>query len=361
MRRVALASLVLTTLAGLPLEAQSKVDDLDLSKAVNDTAHVKPGGYRLWLVNKAPAAVYNLIWSRGNVLIEPIPFAMAMNATGCDDVKAKIKALREEKDETKVKNHTKAIGDAIAKVPAESPCKAEVEQAAKEVTAATVDSVDFGIAAGEWATISISKMDENKAIKRWERRYTTGPKGEWRASYGYAFPFLRRVHNWNRWVKDNAKHYSEEIDSATYLVVNKPANRSFDALPSILFAYSRLIDARVRLGWTGGIGTDINKPQMMTGPSLIIWSNLQLAAGVVFREEDVPSGRYSVGDTLSENLDSDNLQEKAMRLRPFVSITLRFDKNPFKSDKKEEEAKKEESSKPEEKKAEEKPPASPNQ
>ena len=86
------------------------------------------------------------------------------------------------------------------------------------------------------------------------------------------------------------------------------------------------------MGWTAGLGTDFNKAQVLTGLSFTIYSNLQIAAGAAFREEKVPTGLHAIGDTVKMNLTEAQLQVDAFRVRPFLSISLRFDRNPFKKD-----------------------------
>lgn len=71
---------------------------------------------------------------------------------------------------------------------------------------------------------------------------------------------------------------------------------------------------------------------MLLGLGGTYYSNLVLAIGFAARQEKVLIGQYGVGDTVRTNLTQEQLLRDEFRVRPFVSVTLRFDKNPFKSD-----------------------------
>ena len=307
---------------------------LDLGSArANDTVTLKPGRYQFRITSLAPAHTYVIVISEGREVIRPISLDAAMGVGRCNRLKAEKDSLGNEKKESEIPKRLTAAAAALRAESGDTACALLVQDVDSLVAATdTVVPDTYDLGPGDYVIVDVSRIEDGKATQRWQRRFTTGAPGAWRATYGYGFPFFSRIHKWNRLVGEGQQFHLKQVAESTFIVNAQQRTRSFDALPTIMFNYAPAAERAVQVGWTAGIGTDINKAQVLTGPSVVLWSNLQLAAGVAFREEKVPIGKYKVGDTLTTNLDEKQLQDDAFRARPFVSVTLRFDKNPFKKE-----------------------------
>ncbi len=65
------------------------------------------------------------------------------------------------------------------------------------------------------------------------------------------------------------------------------------------------------------------------GVSAIIGENVALGTGIMFTQKYVLNGIYKEGDIIKTNLTYEQLHEKKCGPEIYFTIGLRFDKNPF--------------------------------
>ena len=326
--------IVLLGLLGWPLVASAQQTlTFDLASAAeHDTATLLPGRYQVSVISLAPKYDYTIAVSHGIEPIAAIPFAAAQGVAQCPNVIAATKALNDATKETEVPDLVKRVNDAIAQ---DAACT-DTASARTTVRSTRRDLSDvYTLSAGEYIVVDVARIESGKATKRWTRRYTTGPRGEWRVTYGYAFPAMIRISG-GHFNSDGQTYFAKQVGDtgSRYVVTAARRTQGFDAVPTIMFSYAPS-DER---DWTwnkvaAGLGTDfLTTPSMFVGTGVTYASNLTLSIGVSARREPVLRGQYTVGDTVRSNLTPDQLQENAFRLRPYFSATIRFDKNPFKKD-----------------------------
>ena len=71
---------------------------------------------------------------------------------------------------------------------------------------------------------------------------------------------------------------------------------------------------------------------MFGGVSLSYNQNISVIGGVAVSGRQRSISRYTPGQEVGENLNDDQLHELDYRVAPFVAVTVRFDRNPFKKD-----------------------------
>lgn len=327
---------VLLIFLGSPLPAiAQEIRTLDLATAAqHDTVRVKPGRYQFSVTSLVPKYDYVIAISQGVETVPPISTVVSM-AVVCPQLSAVNSALDKATKEGDIPNLVKQGEDALRAERSKDECK-EHASTANQLLARTERTVDdvFTLAAGDYVILDVARIENKTATRRWQRRYTTGAPGEWRVMYGYVFPAFVRFSR-GRVVKEGQRHFSKRIGDtgSLYRVTAEQRTRQFDAVPAVMFAYQPADEGSwTHHLFTAGLGVDLTKPVVFLGTGFTYRSNLLLAIGAAFRQEEVLNGQYKVGDTIRTNLTADQLQRDEFRLRPFVSVTLRFDKNPFKKE-----------------------------
>ncbi|HTF02936.1 MAG TPA: hypothetical protein VK826_02890 [Bacteroidia bacterium] len=84
-----------------------------------------------------------------------------------------------------------------------------------------------------------------------------------------------------------------------------------------------------KIGFAGGLGLNLIRPQFMAAPSLIIGKNLSFQAGVCVMQKETLRGEYYEGQVLTEHLDFENLHRKIYYPEWFFSVAFRFDRVVF--------------------------------
>jgi len=309
--------------------------------AASDTVTVKPGRYQFSVTSLVPKHGYVVAISQGVEEIGPIHFlapgaGAPLPRPSCQGLIKATSALGAATEEPEIAGLIQQVEAAIESLPNPSECQPQIDEAAR-VKAKTkrIDKDVYNLAAGDYVIVDVSRIEGGIAKPRWKRRYTTGAVGAWRVTYGYAFPALWRFSGGDtHLIREGRQFFARQVGDtgSVYVIDQQRRTRQFDAVPTVMFSFAPQHEGRFTRSWVGGLAADITKPVVFFGPSITYRSNLQLAGGAAFREEKVPIARYSIGDTVRTNLTTEQLQQDEFRLRPFVSITLRFDKNPFKKE-----------------------------
>jgi len=304
------------------------------SAALNDTVHLDPGRYEIVVVNTIPRfrSQYVVSSSRGTEIMGPITRSVADTVAAirgaCPSTHLS-EALAQAQTESDI-----AIAVAVARAASDASGVTEECRQATNVQIATtvIRAGTYDLSRGQYVLIDVKRIGEAASVQRhWVRRFTTGPQGAWRATYGYTFPALMRLSK-SRLVQDGHRFVTKQVAEGKYLIAEDRPARQFDALPAVMFTYMPADEREYVHGWTGGLAVDITKPVLFLGYGATWRSNLHVSIGAAFREESVEIGQYSIGDTVATNLTAEQLGENAFRARPYLSVTLRFDKNPFKKE-----------------------------
>ena len=154
--------------------------------------------------------------------------------------------------------------------------------------------------------------------------YETKRRGEWRTTFGFNF-----IYKFNQ-----DTYFSKSNDDGTYSITEGRNRDKFDFHPTLMFTWlsNKHLDKKMNwnFGLSGGLGYDFDESlAVFVGPSFIYNENITFTCGVAFHNQNRLTSNYNEGDVISENLTFDQLHTEYIRVNPFVSISLRLDRNPF--------------------------------
>jgi hypothetical protein len=333
-----------------PAQPGTLVVDLALDKEV-DTAHVVPGRYVVVIKNRAPKYSYTVSVSVGTEAIAPLQDVLSKkggllqmsslcSATGAVD-KA-VTALQDAEEEKAVPDRVFALESEMAKGELTDGCPSDPKFRGLVRAATTLidstrlvypDSRDptvYDVAAGQYVRVSVTRQSGKPGSgPTWTKTFTTGAPGEWRATFGFAFPVLSGIAD-DGLFGDQRSYFAKDIGDGKFLVAPERTPRRFAIVPTVMFSYKPAHDEPRWLGgWTAGVGTDLENPVVLAGYGRTYFSNLHFSIGALMRQEDRLLGKYRSGDTLTSALSTEQLHDKDWRLRPYFSVTFRFADNPF--------------------------------
>jgi len=164
---------------------------------------------------------------------------------------------------------------------------------------------------------------EGEKTKKWIYILETPKKGEW--NVGYGFTFITQMFS------EEGRYFLSQKDS-TFIIKESNSKKILEFVPTIIFSYTptKWANNTWSTSLIGGIGFDFEKPVVLFGGSLSYNQNLSLSIGVAAHEQNQLNGRYENEQVLKELISDDQLYESLYRINPFISVTFRFDRNPFK-------------------------------
>ena len=157
------------------------------------------------------------------------------------------------------------------------------------------------------------------------------PRGKWLTYYGLCF-----VSKYPR--KHDLYFLRESNDDSQegYLLVaeKKPKLLDLEYIPTVFFTWMpfKRMSKSHSLGFSGGLGIDLQSPVVFAGCSLVINYNIGLNFGVVFHKQYQLKPQY-YSDTETMMVDSllsfEDLHRSVYRPSVSIGISFRFDSNPF--------------------------------
>lgn len=127
----------------------------------------------------------------------------------------------------------------------------------------------------------------------------------------------------------NRNKFISQTDSGLQKVTEVQSNKTMELMPTVMFNFMDYQNT-FSYGFTGGLGINFEEIAVFVGPSIGIGQNIILTAGVSVHKQTVPNANYFVGQTIDSSVTNDNLNESQYRVNPFIGISFRLDKNPFK-------------------------------
>jgi len=173
--------------------------------------------------------------------------------------------------------------------------------------------------------LKITVKRTNKAGKEleWVRIYKTPERGKWLTSY--SFNFITQIASKER------LFFAKSIGMDSFQITGESNRKLMHFVPGITFTWLSAAGFKrdVGVGVSGGVGFDLENPVVFVGASFIWNQNLSLTIGAAAHQVKDLHGKYNEGDIIRENLSPDQLMIEPYRVNPFISLSLRFDKNPF--------------------------------
>lgn len=129
---------------------------------------------------------------------------------------------------------------------------------------------------------------------------------------------------------NRSKFISQKADDGNNKVNKVNDQKHIELMPAIMFTFINNHE-NISPGFTGGLGVNFEEISVFLGPSLGIGQNIILTGGVAVHKQMRPSSNYFIGQTIDSSVTNDNLNESQYRINPFIGISFRLDKNPFKN------------------------------
>lgn len=179
------------------------------------------------------------------------------------------------------------------------------------------------------------------SVMTWVKTFKTPSKTPWHILYGFTF-----VPNW----MNPVPHYYCDGDSGAYRItrLHNQSNYFFKNIsPTLMIGWTPMnkysfhdhwgrafwSNNFYQVGFTAGLSmnfaSESGSISALVAPSLVFSDNVSLSFGACFTQKQVLKGQYQEGDVVKENLDFDQLHEKQYMGEWFISLAIRFEKNPF--------------------------------
>ncbi len=311
-----------------------------LDGPTKDSVKVPAGSYALRIVNRVPSKSYSVQVSLEAIEIPPISNVRSQevsDASPCLLLAKATESLRTAKDERGVALAISALKP-LNEAPPNTACVKE-----KEAARALIDSTEYlhklgtstaiyMLSPGTLLRVIVTRAGEpGGPDARWERVFTPGPAGEWRATFGYAAVVTNGWSN-SDWLPPISGYSTRDLGSGKFQIMADRRPKAFDLAPLVLFSFHRaaLAGASSQWGWTAGLGPDLTSPTLFLGYGLTYWSNLHLSLGLTLRQEPRLLGRYQAGDTVTTTLTTEQLTGNVWQPRPFLGVSFRFAESIFK-------------------------------
>lgn len=332
-------------LAG-PARSQTENYVIDVARTSGDTIRtgLEPGAsLQVQLANAVPGQGYNIQIKRTQNA--PAPFALAGFAPApasaaaagrCANLDGLMTALSAKKTEKGISEVMAKIDIEVAKATTTNDplCTADeakdLQRKATDLTTRLVGQA-MKLRTNETISIEVSRLDpgtkadgSDAKTLRWVHIISTGVKGVWYLTYGFSFV--------SDALSPEETFYTKSQDSS--FVIRKQESRGpLSFVPSVMVHWmpTRCIDRTFSWSLTGGLGFDLENPVVMFGGSVLFNHNLGVHVGLAAHQQQRLLGKYHEEDIVDEDLSFEQLHEKKFAVDPFVSISFRFDGNPFKA------------------------------
>jgi len=315
-----------SNLGGVKTPVIKPVIEIDLASPVlTDTYSVSNGEpFDITIINFLPSAHYNITKSMADVSpgLSPVPAAVAAPARAVMPTCASLIAALDGAG-TEVKF---ALAMAEAKVD-QATCTAY----ANYYKFSTKTYTDVKLT-NQILTITITNKDSNVA---WTFKFVPRQRGRFLTTYGFTFIPLG--------FSKPETYYAQPQTSTTgtttttnYLISKGSSESKLDFAPTVLFHYAPYSSRPLSVSYTGGLGINFSSsinsgisPTVLAGISLLYYQNVGLSFGLAGHTLNRLKGKYAPGQVIATNLESTDLNEKVIRVNPFISVTFRFSSNPF--------------------------------
>jgi hypothetical protein len=278
--------------------------------------------FRVRVINHVPNLTYNFRARRESIPILPFSIPGAGTRAATDQCEGVIGALEQDLDgattETQV---SQFIQNARAQA---NVCSTEKRKELETIieTATTYSFRAVVLDLGEQLIVEVSRVEGTNTLT-WKLTLTTGPRGAWLTSYGVGF------------LPDNDEEYfSQSIGNDQFQIAKKEPPNGLDYVPAFFFTWlpRKWENGDWSISPTGGLGFELSDPVVFVGGAVGFNQNLQFIVGGAFHRQSRLAGQFQEGQTINENLTSDQLAVKPYKFNFFFSLAFRFGENPFKSE-----------------------------
>jgi hypothetical protein len=321
---IAVLLAVLTTSSAFAAPSVLPIDLGAIDPGTERVLATSPGEYTISILNRLPAAAYDVEVAVSFVPIEPLEAPGARGAgvaedAACPELEAATQELLGATSEDLVAANVGAVNEHLDGCAAGEPA----HRLALQAIASTREHLPYAytLASNQRLAVTISRRD-GAGRKVWTVVFQTAPRGRWFSSYGFVF-----VSN------DDEQYFSKPTPGAAdqFTITRKSDTQDYDFAPSLFYSWlpARREGKALSLGAAAGLGFDQTNPVVFAGPMLTYNQNISLLAGAVMRKRARLDGMYSPGQEVTEDLDEDQLTEESYHPGLFFGLSFRFGANPF--------------------------------
>jgi hypothetical protein len=301
---------------------------LDLASAPTGTLNfpLQAGDHTVILKNKLPSGNYEIKVEVEDVLLEPLSLpsdgtiSAFIDTVNCDSLKSIVELLRQLDSEAELP--AKRAELAALLIPENDSCPDYGTALNMDTTFDSRYEIK-GLKKSQILKITVKRTNKAGEELEWVRIYKTPSRGKWLTTY--SFNFITQA------ASKEHLYFAKNIGMDSFQITRETNRKWVNFVPGITFSWlpAEEIGESWAIGGSGGIGFDLEKPVVFAGVSFIYNQNLSLTIGAAAHQVKDLNGKYNEGDIIRENLSPDQLMIEPYRVNPFISLSLRFDKNPF--------------------------------
>lgn len=308
------------------LEAETPLT-VNLAGEISQSWDIDSGRYSVTIVNTIPGKVYVAVASTRDIPMPTLPNPFTdvpptapLPAGACADLEKALRGIYALTAEAGVPLAAAKLQSALD-TAANAGCGQGLLKDSSQALGATSFAIPrrYVLRGSQKLQVVVTRSDP---AKTWTATFSTEPRGEWLTSYGFMF------------IPSGDEEYfsAEGSTNDEFVITRKHDRHEWDFSPSVFFNFLRAIDTGrpLVLGPTAGLGFDLSAPVVFAGASLFYERNIALVAGAVIHQERRLRGEYRSGQTVTENLSTDQLTEKTYRPGFFIGLSFRFSENIFK-------------------------------
>jgi hypothetical protein len=337
-RKLLLVTVCLTPLYAAPGHTEDLIWDIGKNPAVS--LPKEPGQYRLIATGRVATANYQAEVTLESLPIPPFaqpgtvvgaapaPAPMPF-ATQCAAYEKELARLatdatnKYQAPDLKKPNAEEEFSDALGKlrVQVQSPQAGCLpDPAAVQLLKQLDDSTrweigTFTMVRGQVLTVKMSRQRDADHQQKFSYEIKTGKRGTWFATYGFGIT-----------PNNDDRYYSKAGDNDTFAITKKHDNGGLNPTAAVFYTWlpSRRENADVNYGLAGGIGVDQSNLALFLGLHVTFNQNLGVIGGIALHQETRLRGEYENGQSVTENLTSDALEEKILKPCWFIGLAMRF-------------------------------------
>ncbi|MDF9794970.1 hypothetical protein OKW21_000233 [Catalinimonas alkaloidigena] len=327
MKNIILTS-ILFTFAGClyPDKAFSQeLKKVDLAESNYKTVSIAEGQYKVSIINMVPRNNgsyrnnYAISINLKNLPVLPISIeaksipSMAGETAPCDELARLEIKLNTAQDPQNVEDIVKDLEKL------KNNC--DRDKINKLITT-TVNESDFVYTVDNGQYIEVTVIDNN-TTETWVWKFTTGPKGNWRTSFGVSAISDIFYPRYDYYIGTNNTQIKES------------ANNDLLFIPSLFFTWlpSKRENKNFSFGPTGGIGSNFQEISFFLGFNLTYNQNLSFIFGIAGHQQEKLKAKFQDymdnNSTIPSPISDSDLTTTQNVINPFFSVAFRFNRNPY--------------------------------
>lgn len=309
---------------------QKLVLDLATDAGIIQSLPIPAGEYELIIKNLLPREARNYeitidIQSEMFPLLpDPSSLLEGKKEDNCPDLKTPLDALKAVTEEAQIPGLRKTLEDVFRDAKDNCP---EYNETLSLLSELDLNYKPFDLYKGQVLTVTVKRIKKDGKEQIWKITFKTPSRGQWLTTY--SFNFIPKI------LSEQESFFAKSSGVDMFTITKEQNQDWLDFAPAIMFVWLKSKASKNAMvgGFSGGLGLNLEKPMAFIGYSLIYNQNICLNFGGAFHAVKKLDGKYKENEVIKENLTPQQLTIEPYRINPFIGISFRFDKNPFKFNK----------------------------